>query len=279
MKLPTIFTVTTILAACFATLAVAVPFEAVAVPFEERAMTTNKPVYVTFKEIAHIIIQLDGAQNNPVPPGPPDFNASANLLNQLSLKAEEATSLLQEMGTDQLDDDSVAHIGKSLRIMAKHVVSITNMVEEGKAWFAQYNATSIVVQILQLNAFQFAALFKELEQHVPPTVYGDYGRSITAFLCSIINAIEYLDPTACAPEGKRFCKKCQHDESQYYQGGSFDHSQLAPPGMETCGNSSANYMQCAYGQQTMGTESTTCPSPTPAVSCSSYSPPQNALLL
>lgn len=272
MRISTIFTVSTILVTYFATLAVAMPFE-------PRQMSTNKPVYVTFKEIAQIITQLDGAQNNPVAPGPPDFNASAYLLNQLSLKAEEATSLLEQMGTDQLDDDSVTHIGKSLRISAKHVVAITNMVEQGKEWFAQYNATSIVVQILQLNAFQFAALFKELEQHVPPTVYGDYGRSITSFLCSIINAIEYLDPTACAPEGAQFCTQCQDDESQYYQGDSFDYNQLAPPGMETCGNSSANYMQCAYEQQTIGTQSTTCPSPTPATSCSSYDPPQNALCL
>lgn len=243
----------------------------------KRDVQANKPVYLTFKEITAIIIQLDDAQNNPVPPGPPDFNVSAYLLNQLSLKADEATSLLKQMGDDQLDDESIKSICQSLYISAKHVIAITNLVEQGKEWFTKYNVTSKVIEILQLSAFQFAALFKELEQHVPTTVYAEYGLSITNFLCSIINAIEYLDPNACAPEGKQFCTKCQNDQSQYYQGNSFDYTQLAPPGMDTCDNSAANYLQCAYQQETIGTQSTTCDSQSD--DSSSYNLPQNALLL
>jgi hypothetical protein len=263
-----------ILATMLISFAVAMPFQSI---MEERSTTTaNKPVYLTFKEITQIIIQLDKAQDSPAPAGAPNFNASAYLLNQLSLKAQEATSLLQQMGDDQLDDESVADICNSLSISAEHVVAITRMVEQGKDWFAQYDVTSKVVQILQLNAYQFSALFTELEKHVPPTVYGEYGRSITNFSCSIINAIEYLDSNACAPEGKQFCDSCQQDQSQYYQSDSYDYTQLAPPGMDSCDYSSSSYLQCAYEQQTLGTQDTTCAY---AVISVTFELPQNALCL
>lgn len=271
-----IYGLVTILTASFVANSMAAPCQGCS-ELDERALGLFKPVYLTFKEIAQTITKLDEAQSSAGQSGKPDFNKSASLLNQLSMEADEAYFLLQNMGKEQLDHESVVSIGQSLRTSAEHVVAITNMVKKGKEWFEKNHVTKVVVNILRTNAYEFSNVYKELEQHVPPTVYGKYGKSITTFLCSIINAIDYLDPNATVPEGKEFCKKCRKNQKQYYKNGSFDNKKLAPAGMETCNDSASDYLYRAYDQKTIGTDDTKCEANQPSVFTSE--PTQNALLL
>ncbi|PWN31780.1 uncharacterized protein FA14DRAFT_182572 [Meira miltonrushii] len=227
-----------------------------------------------FAKIDQTIKELDEAQSSSPQTGKPDFSKSAKGLAQLSMEAESAEFKLRALGTDKLDASSAASIGGSLTSSSQHVKGITDMVKAGKQWFEQYHATSTVVTILKTNIAQFKDLFSELNRHVDYATVKSYAAPEVIFICSMVDAVAYLDPNAVSASAKAFCASHKTDT---FDPNVFAGDANSPSGFGSCHNSPTTFYQQAYTSGTMGTGSTSCTSGTQTPN--SFSIPNNVLML
>lgn len=234
----------------------------------------------TFKSIDDLISKLKQIQEAAGQTGTPDFSKASGYLAQLAQTAESADSALVALGSNKLDDSSANSIGGFLASSAKSVVSITALIQKGKDWFKQNNATQKVIQILQANIDQFHQLFIDLNSHTPGTYALNYKPDETRIICSMINAVAALDASQVSSSAKSYCNGGS-------DGGAYDDDEkgldafnngITPSGYGTCGNSPTTFFQQAYTTKTLGSSNIQCTS-TQQVSPNSFKIPTNPLLL
>lgn len=226
----------------------------------------------TFAKIAATIQGLDQSQQAAGQSGTPDFSLAAKGLAELSMEAESAEMQLRAIGTAKLDSTSSASIGSSVKASSEYVKGITMMVQAGKQWFEQNHVTQTVVTILKTNIAQFRSLFYELNRHVDYATLTSYAAPEINFICSMVNAVVYLDPSAISAGAKAFCASQKTD---YFDPNVFGGCTNTPKGYGSCGNSPTTFFQEAYTAGTMGSSSTSCSSGTQTPK--SFSIPSNCL--
>lgn len=232
-----------------------------------------------FAKIAETIQELDQAQQSAGQTGTPDFSLAAKGLAELSMRAESAELQLRLIGlplvgSGKLDSSSEASIGGSLTSSAQHVKGITSMVKAGKQWFEEYHVTWTVITILKANIAQFRSLFSELNLHVDYATLTSYAAPQVLFICSMVDAVAYLDPNAVSESAKAFCSSHKTDT---FDPNVFAGNVNTPAGYGSCGNSATTFYKQAYTSGTMGSKSTSCTSGTQAPM--SFSLPANVLAL
>ncbi|PWN31782.1 uncharacterized protein FA14DRAFT_158596 [Meira miltonrushii] len=226
----------------------------------------------TFAKIAATIKGLDQSQTAAGQTGTPDFSLAAKGLAELAMEAESAEMQLRAIGTAKLDASSAASIGGSVTASSQYVKGITMMVQAGKQWFEKNHVTQTVVTILKTNIAQFRSLFHELNRHVDYATLQSYAPAEITFICSMVNAVVDLDPSAISSGAKAFCAS---QKTGYFDPNVFGGCTNAPKGYGSCGNSPTTFFQQAYTSGTMGSSSTSCTSGTQPPK--SFSIPSNCL--
>ncbi|PWN31776.1 uncharacterized protein FA14DRAFT_182568 [Meira miltonrushii] len=209
---------------------------------------TSQPIYSYFEAIDAVITRLSTwtPRDNSS-----DFPNSEKDLFQFGQAIDQATQALKAYnGT--IDTQSVIKIDASLKSSAKNIVGITTNVKAAKEVFVKYNYTTLIVQVLQAGANQFSVLYPLLESHVPAASFGSLGYSLSWIICSIGDAVEYLQPHSCTPQGLEFCKKMQNS-----QAGSIDTKPACqvvktPDSFSQCSQSSTNMFKYGYENQCIG---------------------------
>lgn len=228
-----------------------------AAPTKMIGKREDTPVYIEFQEIAETFKEFDSSEKSDEAP---DFNHLAYDLNVLSTTADSAYQLLSKTGQTPLDTESVRSIDKSLTVFARKSASVEEMAKKGNDYYHANEAVGKICQILQLDAFQFYTLFKELKLHVSGEDYTRYGQHMSETLCSFVNAIYTIEPNTFAnnKSAYTYCVNYKAGLRGNLDTDGFDIASVAPPGIETCGNSASRFLDAAYSEHTLGSIVTKC---------------------
>lgn len=240
-----------------------------AAPYEAIQKREDTPVWVEFKDLASTFTEFQSSESS----ASPDYNHLAYDLNDLSTTADAAYSLLRKMGKTQLTSnngqstgksytvtDDITEIKESLATFASASSSVEEMAVKGKVWYEEKQVVGKISQILELDAFQFYILFKELKNHVNQTIYSEFGKDMSTTLCGFVNAIEIIEPNTFGSNKSAYtyCVNYKAGLRGNLATDGFDINSVAPPGIDSCGNSASRFLDAAYSEGTLGSTVTKC---------------------
>ncbi|PWN31778.1 uncharacterized protein FA14DRAFT_186260 [Meira miltonrushii] len=249
MKITPSFLIIAFISSALVGVTVAAPHD----PVVKRAAT---PVYVEFEEMAATFTEFSSEESDAAPP----YNHLAYDLNVLSTTADSATQLLKQLGGTPLQPEDASLIRESVATIARKSASVQEMAIKGNDFYHANEAVGKICQILQLDAFQFYTLFNELKAYVTSDVFSLYGKDMSKTLCSFVDAIHTIEPNTFAnnKSAYTYCVNYEAGLRGNLDTDGFDINSVAPPGIDSCGNSASRFLDAAYSEHTLGSIVTKC---------------------